>query len=53
MTQQELEQKRLQLVLQRSSLKDQIEQIEDGLRQIGFALSVLKANEPAPVPNPE
>ena len=53
MTKQELEQQRTQLVLQRAAAKDQIEQIEDGLKQINFGLAVLKANEPAPAPTEE
>jgi len=48
MRKEELIAKRDELVMQRSGLKDQIENIEKGLGQIMFGLQVLEDSEKTP-----
>jgi hypothetical protein len=45
MTREQLTEQQTQLILRRAALKDQLEQIEDGLKQINFGLALLNENE--------
>ena len=44
---EELKQQQIQIVMQRSAAKDQVEQSERLLQQVGFAIQVLEANAKA------
>lgn len=47
MTLEQLKQQAQQLMIQRSSLKDQLENIEKLLGQMGFAIQIMEANAKA------
>lgn len=49
----ELKEQQTNLLLQRSSAKDAVEQLEKVLAQVGFAIKVLEEAAKEPVPTPE